>query len=292
MIQANVAAAEALETASQPLLYRVHDSPSLAKQEALRDFLRTLGQSLTRGSELSPQKFNAILHRFSDTEHEQLVNEVVLRTQSQAEYSSRNIGHFGLNLRRYAHFTSPIRRYADLEVHRALIKAFRLGEDGLSGAHERQLEEIAGLISASERRAMAAERDTVDRLIASYLSERTGEEFKGRIAGVTKSGLFVRLQHIGADGFVPVSRLEDDYYVYDEAGHNLVGRSTGRGYRLGDEVTVRLTGIAPMAGSMQFDMVSEPRPMPQAVKSFHKGRGRKANRERAAGRSRSTRARS
>jgi ribonuclease R len=286
MIQANVAAAESLESARQKLLYRVHDAPSLAKQEALRDFLRTLGHSLARGAELTPKRFNAILRNFAGTEHEQLVNEVVLRTQSQAEYSPYNIGHFGLSLRRYAHFTSPIRRYADLIVHRALIRAFRLGEDGLRPEEEAQLEEIAGLVSTAERRAMVAERETIDRLIALHLAERIGDRFEGRIAGVSRAGLFVRLQQIGADGFVPLSTLRDDYYVHDEAGHMLTGRSSGRGYRLGDVVEVRLAEVAPMAGAMQFEMLSEPRPLPQAVRSWHKSRGGKAARGRT-GRTRS-----
>lgn len=281
MIQANVAAAEVLEAGRHPLIYRVHDSPSQAKQESLRQFLRTIGQSLARGADLTPARFNAILKRFEGTEYEQLVNEVVLRTQSQAEYSPYNIGHFGLNLRSYAHFTSPIRRYADLVVHRALIRLLKLGNDGLQMEDEARLEEISGLISVSERRAMAAERDTADRLIAAHLATRIGAEFSGRVAGVTSAGLFVQLHHIGADGFIPVSKLANDYYVYDEAGHALAGRRTGKGYRLGDPVEVRLAEVQPMAGAMRFDMVSEPRPLPQGLGSFHKERGRKKRRQQA-----------
>ena len=193
MIQANVAAAETLEAKRQRLIYRIHDGPSLAKQESLREFLQTIGLSLARGAQLRPSQFNQILKRVEGADNEQLVNEVVLRSQSQAEYSPDNIGHFGLNLRRYAHFTSPIRRYADLIVHRALISALGLGKDGITPSEEARLEEIAGLISAAERRAMAAERETVDRLIAGYLAERTGETFDGRISGVVKAGLFVQL---------------------------------------------------------------------------------------------------
>src|SRR5690606_19036511 len=193
MIQANVAAAETLEAARQPVVYRVHDAPSLAKQEALREFLASLGISLARGAALRPSQFNGILARVAGTEHEQLVNEVVLRSQSQAIYAPENIGHFGLNLRRYAHFTSPIRRYADLIIHRALISAKGFGEDGLRPQDAERLEEISALISATERRAMAAERETVDRLVAEHLAGRTGEEFSARISGVTKAGLFVLL---------------------------------------------------------------------------------------------------
>ena len=272
MIQANVCAAETLEARKQPLVYRVHDGPSLAKQESLREFLTTLGLSLARGAQLRPAQFNTILERVKGEDHELLVNEVVLRSQSQAEYNPANIGHFGLNLRRYAHFTSPIRRYADLIVHRALIGALGLGDDGLTPAEEARLEDVSVLISAAERRAMAAERDTVDRLIAEHLATRRGEEFQARVSGITKSGIFVRLPEFGADGFVPVSSLQGDYYIYDEAARSLVGDRGGAGYRLGDTVEVRLVEIAPLAGTMRFEMLSEPRPLPRATRSFDKSR--------------------
>ena len=279
MIQANVAACETLEAKKQALVYRIHDTPSLAKQEALRDFLKTIGLSLARGTQMRPSQFNRILSRVRGKDHEQLVNEVVLRSQSQAEYSTGNIGHFGLNLRRYAHFTSPIRRYADLIVHRALIAALRLGRDGLRAEDECRLEEVSGLISATERRAMAAERDTADRLIATHLSTRIGDEFQGRISGVAKAGLFIRLPQIGADGLVPVSTLGDDYYVYDETAHAMTGERGGKGYRLGDIVDVRLVEVTPLAGSMRFEMLSEP--MPVSVRSYRKGKaGRKGTRQR------------
>ncbi|WP_374684872.1 ribonuclease R [Mesorhizobium sp. J428] len=289
MIQANVAAAETLENKRQALIYRIHDAPSLAKQEALREFLRTLSISLARGAQLRPAQFNGILAQVRDTEHESLVNEVVLRSQSQAVYSPDNIGHFGLNLRRYAHFTSPIRRYADLIVHRALIGSLGLGAGGLTRDEEARLEEISALISASERRAMAAERDTVDRLIAAHLSGRKGETFEGRITGVTKSGLFVQLPTYGADGFVPVSTLHDDYYIYDETAHTLFGDRSGRGYRLGDAVEVKLVEVAPLAGSMRFEMLSDPVALQGMRQSFHKARGRRTARaggNRLGGRSR------
>jgi ribonuclease R len=279
MIQANVAAAETLEAKRQSLVYRTHDQPSLAKQEGLREFLQSIGISLARGAQLRPGQLNRILERVAGGDNEALVNEVVLRSQSQAEYSPDNIGHFGLNLRRYAHFTSPIRRYADLIVHRALIGALGLGNDGLTPGEEARLKEISELISASERRAMAAERDTVDRLVAAYLSEREGDAFDARISGVTKAGLFVRLPQFGADGFIPISTLGDDYYIFDEASHMLRGRRTGRGYRLADAVEVRLVEIAPLAGAMRFEMLSEPRPLEGSSRSFHKAK----RRERRAG---------
>nr|WP_254026228.1 ribonuclease R [Mesorhizobium ventifaucium] len=274
MIQANVAAAETLEAKRQALVYRIHDAPSLAKQESLREFLQTLGLSLARGAQMRPNQFNGILDRVRGADHEGLVNEVVLRTQMQAEYSPSNIGHFGLNLKRYAHFTSPIRRYADLIVHRGLIAALGFGAGGLTQDEAERLEEVSALISATERRAMAAERDTVDRLIAAYLAERVDERFDARISGVTKSGLFVQLPQYGADGFIPVSSLEGDYYIYDETARSLFGERTGKGYQLADRVEVRLIEVAPMAGAMRFEMLTDPKPLPGSKRSFHKAKGR------------------
>lgn len=270
MIQANVAAAETLERKRQPLIFRTHDAPSMIKQETLREFLHTLDISLAKGAQLKPGQFNQILKRVEGSAHEELVNQVVLRSQSQAEYSPDNIGHFGLNLRRYAHFTSPIRRYADLIVHRALIGALGLGPGGITPDEEARLEEIAALISATERRAMAAERDTIDRLIAHHLATQIGNEFQGRISGVTKSGLFVALATYGADGFIPISTLGAEYYLYDEANHAVTGERSGKGYRLGDIVDVRLVEALPIAGALRFEMVSEPHPMPASMRSHHK----------------------
>jgi len=258
MILANVAAAETLERAGVPLIYRVHDEPAVEKLHALREFLATLDISLPKGGVLRPEGFNTILDRVKGGDTEKLVNEVVLRSQAQAEYAAENYGHFGLNLKRYAHFTSPIRRYADLIVHRALIRALKLGDDGLSAAETvRSLGEISARISAAERRAMAAERETVDRLIAHFLADRIGVIFKGRIGGVTRSGLFVKLDDTGADGFIPAATLGDEYFRYNERGHALVGDSSGETYRLGDAVTVRLVEAAPVAGALRFEMLSE-----------------------------------
>jgi ribonuclease R len=286
MIQANVAAAETLEAKRQSLVYRIHDQPSLAKQEGLREFLQSVGISLARGAQLRPGQFNRILERLAGDDNEALVNEVVLRSQSQAEYSPDNIGHFGLNLKRYAHFTSPIRRYADLIVHRALIAALGLGNDGLTPTEEARLKEISEFISASERRAMAAERDTIDRLVAGYLTERQGDTFDARISGVIKAGLFVRLPQFGADGFIPISTLGDDYYIFDEASHALYGQRTGRGYRLADAVEAKLVEVAPLAGAMRFEMLSEPRPLEGSSRSFHKAKRRERRPVRRAGKRR------
>lgn len=280
MIQANVCAAETLEKKKQPLIYRVHDQPSLAKQETLRQFLNTLDISLAHGA-LRSNNFNTILQKVEDKPYQAMVNEMVLRSQSQAVYSPENMGHFGLNLMRYAHFTSPIRRYADLIVHRALVASLGLGAGGLRPEEEEQLEDIAAEISTFERRAMAAERETVERLIAHHLAGRIGEEFDGRISGVTKSGLFVSLPAYGADGFVPVSTIGRDYYIYDEAHQALTGDKTGLGFRLGDPVRVRLAEAVPLAGALRFDILSEGRKMPTAMRSFHKSgkRGREPARK-------------
>jgi len=260
MILANVAAAETLERARVPLIFRVHDEPAIEKLHALHEFLATLAIPLAKAGALKPEAFNRILARVKGRDSEQLVNEVVLRTQAQAEYSAENYGHFGLNLRRYAHFTSPIRRYADLIVHRGLIRALKLGSGGLpEAADHRALSEISAQISATERRAMLAERETKDRLIAHFLADRVGAAFDGRISGVHRAGLFVRLNETGADGFVPARAIGDEYFRYDEKGHAMVGSRSGESYRLGDRVTVKLVEAAPVAGALRFELLSEGR---------------------------------
>jgi ribonuclease R len=254
MILANVAAAETCERVRVPLIYRVHDEPSPEKLNALREFLATLDISLPKGGALRPDAFNRILARVKGREVERLVNEVVLRSQAQAEYSPENFGHFGLNLRRYAHFTSPIRRYADLVVHRALIRAQKLGADGLADATDvRTLAEVAAGISATERRAMKAERETADRLIAHFLADRVGATFDGHISGVTRAGLFVELDETGADGLIPARFIGDEYFRFDEKGRAFTGKSAT--YRLGDPVTVELVEAAPVAGALRFKLV-------------------------------------
>ncbi|MET0670165.1 MAG: ribonuclease R [Xanthobacteraceae bacterium] len=260
MILANVAAAETAERAKLSLIYRVHDEPSLEKVEALRTFLQTLHISLPKGGVLHGEQFNHILAKVKGGDVETLVNEIVLRTQSQAEYSAENYGHFGLNLRRYAHFTSPIRRYADLTVHRALIRAQNLGHDGAPANQDRgALGEIAAQISAAERRAMKAERETNDRMIAYHLADRVGATFEGRISGVTRAGLFVKLDGTGADGFVPARTIGNEYFRYEEAMHAMVGSRSGESYRLGNRVTVKLVEAAPVAGALRFELLSEGR---------------------------------
>jgi ribonuclease R len=254
MILANVSAAELLEEKRQRLIYRAHGEPSVEKLHNLGEFLASIGIKLAKGQVLTPAQFNGILARVKGGEHEQIVNDVVLRSQAQAEYVSDNYGHFGLHLRRYAHFTSPIRRYADLVVHRALIRAAGLGRDGLPDLEADVLADIALRISAAERRAMAAERDTADRLIATHLAGKVGTIFQGRIAGVTRAGLFVKLSNTGADGFIPAATMGTEFFRFEETLHALVGSRSGDTYRLGDPVSVKLVEAAPFAGALRFEL--------------------------------------
>jgi ribonuclease R len=258
MIQANVCAAETLEQKRSPVIYRVHDAPSQEKLFALSDFLATLDIPWSKGEPARTDRFNRLLDQTRGGPHGELVNEVVLRSQMQAVYSAENLGHFGLHLDRYAHFTSPIRRYADLVVHRSLVRALNLGKDGLADEETARLTDTAEHITRCERRSMAAERDATDRYIAAYLEDRTGAVFPGRITGVTRFGLFVRLKETGADGLVPVSSLGDEYFHHDDKAHALVGERTGARFRLGAEVEVRLKEATPLTGGLLFEMLTEP----------------------------------
>ncbi len=274
MIQANVAAAQLLEAKKTPCMYRVHDAPGAAKFEGLRAFLKSLNISIASQSSLRPADFNKILARAVGQPSEQLINEMVLRSQAQAEYTPQNIGHFGLNLSRYAHFTSPIRRYADLLVHRALLAAYNLGDgDDASFANDDVLARLGDHLSGTERRAMLAERETTDRLIAAFLADKIGAQFDGRITGVVGAGLFVRLAETGADGFVPVGQLGMDYFAYDEAQQRLVGSATGLTYQLGDEVQVKLIEVAPLAGALRFEMLTEGKPGKPVGRGGRSGKG-------------------
>ncbi len=255
MVLANVAAAEALEHARTPLIYRVHDTPSREKLYAFSDFLRTLNISFAKGQVVQPGTFNRILTKAKDTPHAAVMHDVVLRTQAQAVYDAANIGHFGLNLAKYAHFTSPIRRYADLIVHRALIRGLKLpGGDGLTDREIRELPKIAEAISRTERRAMAAERDSTDRYVAAFMNDRVGATFPARITGVTKFGLFVRLAESGAEGLLPARALGAEYFRFDERALVLRGERTGTSYRLGDRIIVTLKEAAPVTGGLRFEL--------------------------------------
>jgi ribonuclease R len=254
MIQANVAAAESLEKTRLPLIYRIHEEPSKEKLAAFADYLRTIGFSFAKGQVIKPGIFNRILASAKGGPHAEVMNDVVLRTQAQAIYSPDNVGHFGLNLQRYAHFTSPIRRYADLVVHRALIRALKLGSDGLSDGEIGKLAETAEHISMCERRAMAAERDSTDRYVAAFMEDRVGAQFEARVTGVTRFGIFVRLKETGAEGLVLARSLGTEYFRHDERRHALVGDRTGTKYGLGDKLTVRLLEAAPLTGGLRFEL--------------------------------------
>ena len=253
MIAANVAAAETLEALRAPVMYRVHDRPSAEKLVELRGFLASLGHRLTDTHQPNPGHFNDVLRRAENLPHAPAVNLAILRSQSQAAYSPGNIGHFGLGLRRYSHFTSPIRRYADLLVHRAMIGSLALGPDGLPEGAEDRFDAIGEHLSVTERRAAGAERDAVERFTAAYMAERVGGVFAGRIVGVTRFGLFVALDETGAEGIVPRRSLARDV-IHDEANQRLISRD--HVLRLGDAVEVRLREAEIVTGGLVFELIS------------------------------------
>ena len=255
MIAANVAAAETLELKNRPVMYRVHDQPDAAKVDALRESLKGLGLNLAKGQVLRPKMFTELLVKVRGTTYAAMIHDLVLRTQAQANYSPHNLGHFGLALSRYAHFTSPIRRYSDLLVHRALIDAHHFGDDGLPKDAEANFESLGQHISSTERRAAAAERDAMDRYAAAFLASREGQVFKGRINGVTRFGLFVTLEDTGASGLVPMGSLPDDWYDHDERAHALIGRRWGREYRLGEPVHLRLMQADAATGGLLLHII-------------------------------------
>jgi ribonuclease R len=255
MILANVAAAMQLEQKNTPCLYRVHDRPAADRVDGTRDFLKDVGYVLPKTSDLHPKAINHILKKSSESGDAQLVHTMLLRMQSQAVYSPDNLGHFGLALEKYAHFTSPIRRYADLVVHRGLVRALKLGDGGLTQDEEQSMHDIGEHISSTERRSMLAERDVMDRFTAQYLEERVGDIFQGHIASVTRFGLFIQLTETGADGIVPIRSLPRDFYDVDEKRHRLVGRDTGRTFNLADPVVVRLLEADARRGSTVFEIV-------------------------------------
>ncbi|MBC6417247.1 MAG: RNB domain-containing ribonuclease, partial [Rhodospirillales bacterium] len=250
----------------QTCMYRVHQPPDAAKVEALGEVLRALGLSFAKGQPIRPQSFSKVLNQVKGSTAADLVGELVLRSQSQAFYAPDNEGHFGLALQRYAHFTSPIRRYADLLVHRALIGVLELGPDGLAGEDAALFSEWGAAISKCERRSAMAERDTLDRFTAHLLSKEVGNLQQGRIAGVARFGLFVRLAESGAEGLVPIGSLPDDRYEHDARLHALIGRRWGRVYRLGEPVMARLRAADSLTGSLIMELIegeAGPSPWPQ-----------------------------
>ncbi len=255
MIQANVAAAEELLRLKQPLLFRVHEEPSPEKLEALREVAEASGFTLAKGQVLQTRHLNRLLAQAQGTEFDELMNITTLRSMTQAYYNQQNFGHFGLALRNYAHFTSPIRRYSDLIVHRALIAGHGWGMDGLTPADIEILDETAKLISDAERRSMAAERDTNDRYLAAFLADRVGAEFTGRISGVQRFGLFVKLDETGADGLIPIRSVGREFFHFDAQTNTLTGADTGVTIGIGQRVTVRLAEAIPITGGLMLDLL-------------------------------------
>jgi ribonuclease R len=276
MIQANVCAAETLELKGRAQIFRIHDRPSDEKIAALTDFLPTVDMAWAKGQSVTAARFNRILHLAEKSANKDIINEVVLRTQSQAVYAPDNIGHFGLNLARYSHFTSPIRRYADVTIHRALIRALGLGNDGATDKDEARYDETAKHVSETERKSMAAERDATSRFIAAFLADRIGATFSGRVTGVTRFGLFIRLDETQADGLAPIRSLGDERWHHDEAAHALVGEQSGVRFPLGMRVEVRLEEATPVSGGLLFSVLTEAEP---PAPGWRKSKGRVSGRD-------------
>jgi ribonuclease R len=280
MIAANVAAARALEAKKAPVMYRVHEAPSREKLVALKDYLKTFGIEFALGQVIKPGTFNRIIERLGDSDGREEIMEQLLRTQMQARYGPERLGHFGLALATYAHFTSPIRRYADLLVHRSLVDTYKLGEGGLPKGEDEKFEEIGEKISMLERRAMDAERETIDRYVAAYLSDRVGQLVECRITGVQPFGFFATVEDLGGDGLVLAKDLGMEYFRYDEAARQLIGDETGEAYRMGQRLTLRLAEANPVSGSLRFELPegSYGTPPPRRDRQRPTGRrGRPAN---------------
>ncbi|MXO58842.1 ribonuclease R [Altererythrobacter salegens] len=264
MIAANVAAAKALESKSSPVVYRIHEPPTREKLLALKDYFKSIGKNLALGQVITPGLFNRMIKDIADPAEKALVMEAVLRSQTQAYYGPQNAGHFGLALGSYAHFTSPIRRYSDLLVHRALVDSFHLEQprpkggipehSGLSDQDRADLAKVTDAISLTERRAMEAERDTIDRYVAAWLAGKVGEVFETRITGVQSFGFFATILGFGGDGLVPVSTLGQDYFRYEEGAQALVGEKTGERYTVGQRLQLRLGEANPLTGALKFDL--------------------------------------
>ncbi len=277
MVLANVAAAETLIAKKSPLLFRVHEEPSPEKLDALREVAQASGLVLAKGQVLKTAHLNKLLAGAEGTENDELINMATLRSMTQAYYNPDNFGHFGLALLAYAHFTSPIRRYSDLIVHRALIASHGWGNDGLSPWDIEHLADTAKLISDTERRSMTAERDTTDRYLAAFLSDRIGAELTGRISGIAKFGVFVKLDETGADGMIPIRTLGREYFHYDADTQTLMGADTGMVIGLGQRVTTKLAEAAPVTGGLILELLKiDERTMPRGPS---KGRGKPPRRK-------------
>lgn len=287
MIAANVAAAKALEGKKAPVMYRDHEPPAREKLVALKEYLKTFDLEFALGQVIKPATFNRILERVGEADFRDEVMQQVLRTQTQAYYGPENAGHFGLSLGSYAHFTSPIRRYADLIVHRSLVEAYKLGPGGLTHEEAGSMDRIGESISQLERRAMEAERETIDRYVAAYLANHVGEVLEARITGVQNFGFFATIEGIGGDGLVPVRDLGTEYFRYDEASQQLIGEETGTSFALGQRLPLRLVEANPVSGALRYELPDgkgsasggerEERKGPRGPKREIKRRGRPAN---------------
>ncbi|MEO1312316.1 MAG: ribonuclease R [Pseudomonadota bacterium] len=288
MVVANVCAAETLEKKQHPLIYRVHEEPSAEKLDALRETAQSAGLTLAKGQVLSTKLLNRLLDQAAGLDEAELINMQVLRSMQQAYYYPQNFGHFGLSLRAYAHFTSPIRRYADLVVHRALIAAHKWDKDGLTPDEVERLEPTAEWISQTERRSMLAERETTDRYLAAYLADRVGSDFAGRVSGIARFGLFVKLDDTGADGLIPIRSLGDEYFHYDRDSQTLMGDRSGRVIGLGQRATVRLSEAEAITGGLVFELLElEGETLPRASHRPGRGPQRGKGRAKAAARAKS-----
>ena len=286
MVLANVAAAETLIAKQQPLLFRVHEEPSPEKLDSLRETAKSVGLVLAKGQVLQTRHLNQLLKAAAGKDEAELINLSTLRSMTQAYYSSQNMSHFGLALQNYAHFTSPIRRYADLLLHRALVSAHGWATDGLSPQDIEMLDETAKHISETERRSMLAERDTTDRYLASFMSERVGNEFSGRISGVARFGIFVKLDETAADGLVPIRSLGREYFEHDADSQTLRGTDSGTVINLGQRVVVRLAETTPTTGGILLDLLEledsklQTRPRQRKIASASNRRGPKKGKSR------------
>ncbi|MGE5063215.1 MAG: ribonuclease R [Myxococcales bacterium] len=280
MIAANVAAARALEAKKAPVMYRVHEPPSREKLVALKDYLSTFGIEFALGQVIKPGTFNRIIERVGEGDGREEIMEQLLRTQMQARYGPERLGHFGLALATYGHFTSPIRRYADLLVHRGLVKAYNLGEGALPQGDEERFEQIGEQISMLERRAMEAERETIDRYVAAFLADQVGQLVECRITGVQPFGFFATVEDLGGDGLILAKDLGQEYFRYDEGAKQLVGEETGEAYHIGQRLTLRLAEANPVSGSLRFELPEGSyggRSAPAPMRRDRVRRGRPAN---------------
>ena len=266
MITANVAAAEVLEQNSEPVMYRIHDRPAADKIESLAEAVSNLGLKFKKTNTIDLHSFSLLINSAHKKNISTIINEIVLRTQSQAVYGPLRIGHFGLGLKTYCHFTSPIRRYSDILVHRSLIAALKLGSDGHSSGFAQNYSAIGEEISKTERRAMAVEREVKSRLITGFIAERIGAEFKAQITGITRFGIFVRLNDNGAEGLIPIGTLPGNWYNVDKSGLKMTEERTGTYFYLGETVDVKLVEALPITGSLKFAIVAK------NVKAYSSGR--------------------